>query len=349
LHLFETSCAILGEPDRTSLPQPPNGYANRKRCECVKRKLGEKRLHYGNDTEETTAERDSSLFVAGYDDPNMARTSKPLAPKETSEASALLNRKGAVRTASIPTEVLAGLHEGSLPTVNLVEWLAIDAPTLLEATVGQLGIKRPKILLQVARESASLGIVKRYHQIATALDEAEVSLPLLSTHRSDTLRCWAAFVAVKRSASLSSALEAVRPFALDDHFGVREIAWLAWRPQLASDVRAGLDLVTPWTKHPNENARRFASEATRPRGVWCEHLGELKAEPELAVALLNELKSDPSLYVRKSVANWLNDASKTQPRWVEQLCARWKAESKTAETIFITKGALRTLTKPKTI
>jgi 3-methyladenine DNA glycosylase AlkC len=79
--------------------------------------------------------------------------------------------------------------------------------------------------------------------------------------------------------------------------------------------------------------------------VWCAPLAALKAEPWRAVTLLQPLRADPSLYVRNSVANWLNDASRTQPAWVEDLCARWSRESATPETGYIVRRALRTLRK----
>jgi 3-methyladenine DNA glycosylase AlkC len=71
----------------------------------------------------------------------------------------------------------------------------------------------------------------------------------------------------------------------------------------------------------------------------------LKAEPWRARTLLEPLKADPSLYVRNSVANWLNDASRTQPDWVRQVCGDWQRGVKRPETEYIVRRALRTVNR----
>ena len=257
----------------------------------------------------------------------------------------LTNRKGATRTADIPKAVLEGLNAGTLESVNLTEWLAVDGVRLLEAVLPALKLKSEKQVLETAREVSALGVMQRTERIALALEIAQVKLEPLVNHTSDTVRCWAAFVAVKRAKDFKTALEAVRPFAADAHFGVREIAWMAWRPLLAVNLEPGLQALEPWTAHGDANLRRFASEASRPRGVWCAHIQALKDQPELALHLLEPLQSDPSKYVQTSVANWLNDASKTRANWVEGVCARWLEDQPSQATQWIVNHALRSVRK----
>ena len=168
----------------------------------------------------------------------------------------------------------------------------------------------------------------------------------MSNHSADLVRCWATYTIGKNeNLNIAETLKQIQPFSADKHFGVREICWMAVRPKIAQNLTESIEILTTWTTNQDENIRRFTTEATRPRGVWCEHIEELKQNPELALSILEPLKSDQAKYVQDSVGNWLNDASKTQPDFVTKLCKNWEKESDTKETKYITKKALRTLNK----
>lgn len=95
------------------------------------------------------------------------------------------------------------------------------------------------------------------------------------------------------------------------------------RASITLELSLSIRLLSGWVRDEDENIGRFAVEATRPQGVWAKHIVALKETPELALPLLEPLKSDAADYVRDSVANWLNDAGKTQPDWVIQVCKAW--------------------------
>ena len=137
-------------------------------------------------------------------------------------------------------------------------------------------------------------------------------------------------------------MKEITPFADDSHFGVREIAWMAARPMIANDIESAVAFLVQWTGSKSENLRRFASEATRPRGVWCAHIPALKENPKLGVSIIEPLKEDTSKYVKDSVGNWLNDAAKTVPDFVRTLCHRWSSIP-SSHTQYIIKKAMRNL------
>jgi 3-methyladenine DNA glycosylase AlkC len=258
-------------------------------------------------------------------------------------------RKGSRSTKDIPKEILEQLNSGQIETANLVEWLAIDQRLLLENLLKQLN--KPEYLKPILTDVENLKkqtVNTINESIGTGLlatNDAELLLQI-SRHSSDTVRCWATYSVGKNSKlSLKEMLGQIEVFAADSHFGVREIAWLSVRPTIAKNLDASLKILSNWTNSTDENVRRFASEATRPHGVWCEHIGTLKQQPELGLAILEPLKNDAAKYVQDSVGNWLNDASKTQPNFVIELCKKWEAESKTKETAYIIKKALRTIEK----
>jgi 3-methyladenine DNA glycosylase AlkC len=120
-------------------------------------------------------------------------------------------------------------------------------------------------------------------------------------------------------------------------------AEFALRPFIAQDPDAVLARAARWAEDDNEHVRRLASEGTRPRLPWARRLPLLAAEPQRTRPILEKLRADPSDYVRRSVANHLNDIAKDHPDWVLELLEGWPREQ--AETQWITRHALRNLIK----
>ncbi|MDM0115072.1 DNA alkylation repair protein [Variovorax sp. J22R133] len=265
----------------------------------------------------------------------------------------LKSRKGAFRIALIAPEVLDGLNEGLLETVNLNEFLALELPRLARNVAGHVGLDASaERLVDTLAMLGAFKPMQRHGHVARALYDMTAShaqrdavAHRLATHASDVARCWATQWVTLSGLPLAGQLEAVRRFAADPHFGVREFAWMAVRDAVVRQLDEAIVLLQPWVRDGDANIRRFASELTRPRGVWCAQIEALKAEPWRALSLLEPLRADGSRYVQNSVANWLNDASKTQGEWVDQLCARWERESDQAATHYIVRRASRTLRK----
>lgn len=265
----------------------------------------------------------------------------------------LLGRKGAARIALIPDEVLQALNAGAIPTANLNEFLAIDLRQLAPAVAQAIGLDPMHERLQdTLAMLGSFKPIKRHGLIAHALYDmaaqsanADAVAQALVTHPSDVARCWASDWVRWSGWPLARQLQAQARLAADPHFGVREMAWAAVRDEVIGELGVALDLLQSWVLDANDNIRRFASELTRPKGVWCAPIKALQAEPQRALHLLEPLRADPSRYVQNSVANWLNDASKTQGEWVETVCQRWARESQCDATRYIVRRARRTMDK----
>ncbi len=99
-----------------------------------------------------------------------------------------------------------------------------------------------------------------------------------------------------------------------------------------------------WSKHEHENVRRFSTEGIRPRLPWAMALPVYKKDPAVILPILENLKNDESLFVRKSVANNLNDISKDNPEVVIEIFKRWQRENNIFTNWIIKHGA-RTLLK----
>jgi 3-methyladenine DNA glycosylase AlkC len=117
----------------------------------------------------------------------------------------------------------------------------------------------------------------------------------------------------------------------------------AVRPFLLKFGKQMMDQMVKWSLHKNHKVRRLASEGSRSRLPWGMALPEFKKDPKPLLPLLENLKNDPSEWVRKSVANNLNDIAKDNPEVVLTIAANWKGISK--ETDAIIKHGCRTLLK----
>lgn len=112
------------------------------------------------------------------------------------------------------------------------------------------------------------------------------------------------------------------------------------RPFLMRHPEATLQRLAQWARDPNEHVRRLVSEGTRPRLPWAPRLPTFQADPAPVLALLELLKDDPALYVRRSVANNLNDIGKDHPQILAQTARRWMVDA-TPEREWVVRHALR--------
>ncbi|MCL2052352.1 MAG: DNA alkylation repair protein [Lachnospiraceae bacterium] len=117
----------------------------------------------------------------------------------------------------------------------------------------------------------------------------------------------------------------------------------AVRPFIIKHEKRMMEQMLKWSKHENEEVRRLASEGCRPALPWGQALNGFKKDPAPILPILTQLKTDPSLFVRKSVANNLNDISKTHPGLIAKLAKDWYGKDE--RTNWIVKHGCRTLLK----
>lgn len=133
------------------------------------------------------------------------------------------------------------------------------------------------------------------------------------------------------------SMEALKYFTTfgSSEFAVREF--------LKRDFKRTISFMEQWATDKDHQVRRLASEGSRPRLPWSFKLDQMISDPSHSAKILETLKEDSELYVRKSVANHLNDISKDNPDYMLKLVGGW---SKThPHTAWIVKHASRTLIK----
>lgn len=112
------------------------------------------------------------------------------------------------------------------------------------------------------------------------------------------------------------------------------------RPFLIRWPERTLAQLEQWTDDPDPHVRRLCSEGTRPRLPWAIRIPAFIKDPRPVLPILEALKDDLDLYVRRSVANHIGDIAKDHPRLAFELCERW-LEGATKERKWLLRHAVR--------
>ncbi len=197
-----------------------------------------------------------------------------------------------------------------------------------------------------------LELMERAQQIRDALFQtlpqpfiaaAKVLADSLPTPGKPGLSGWALlpvnqFIAERGLGDFDVALDLLK--RLTPHF----TAEFGIRPFVHADQPRALATITGWVTHQNHHVRRLASEGTRPRLPWAMRLPRLIKDPEPLLPILEALLDDPEDYVRRSVANSLNDIAKDHPSLVADFVGRHLADASKDRRALL-RHASRTLLK----
>lgn len=225
------------------------------------------------------------------------------------------------------------LHDMALAIQSVFDSFQAEAflKSVMDETWGNLELKA-----RVRKISVSLGsyLPEDYGEAIAILDQVIVRCPtgffgivfpdFVEVFGQEEKDWDVSIGALERYTSYGSSEFAVRPFII--HHEERMMAQMY-----------------AWSRHENEHVRRFASEGCRPQLPWGQTLTKFKKDPTPILPILEQLKADPSPYVRKSVANNLNDISKTHPDLAVKLAKDWYGENE--YTDWIVKHGCRTLLK----
>lgn len=118
----------------------------------------------------------------------------------------------------------------------------------------------------------------------------------------------------------------------------------AIRPFIRKYPKETFQYLHQWTNDENVHVRRLVSEGTRPKLPWASPLREFQKDPSPVLELLEKLKEDDELYVRRSVANNLNDIAKDHPDMLVERLTQWNKINNKG-TQWIIGHASRTLLK----
>jgi 3-methyladenine DNA glycosylase AlkC len=145
------------------------------------------------------------------------------------------------------------------------------------------------------------------------------------------------YVALYGQDDFARSMDALKFFTA---FGSSEFAV---RHFLRKDFARAIEVMHGWSLDENPHVRRLASEGCRPRLPWSFRLESLMVDPTPVLEILDNLKADDSLYVRKSVANHFNDITKDNPEWVLDQLEGWSLDN--PNSAWIARHGLRSLIK----
>lgn len=200
--------------------------------------------------------------------------------------------------------------------------------------LAQSGLAELSVMQRMARVSECLHAVLPLDYEAS-LEVLRALAPRLNS--GFVSMCLPHYVASYGAHAFDVSMDALKYFTA---FGSSEFAI---RHFLRSDLDRSLNLMHDWSLDDNEHVRRLASEGCRPRLPWSFRLEPIQADPKLAAKILDNLKADSNLYVRKSVANHLNDITKDHPDWVLDRIEGWSLDNR--HSAWIARHALRSLIK----
>lgn len=214
------------------------------------------------------------------------------------------------------------------------------------------GFDRDRFVASAGKDLETLELMQRSLQIRDVLLEtlpadfpaaAAIIESALPGGNAPGLAGWALlpvsqFVAMRGLADFDLSLSLLH--RLTPHF----TGEFAIRPFIHEDQERALATVYRWVESDNHHVRRLASEGTRPRLPWAMRLPKLVRDPRPILPILTALLDDPEDYVRRSVANSLNDIAKDHPDLVADFVAKHVGGA-SSERLRLLRHASRTLLK----
>jgi 3-methyladenine DNA glycosylase AlkC len=237
------------------------------------------------------------------------------------------------------------------------EFIGRETVAGLRRVLSAVHPERPWSALDAVHESLPGHALKaRSDRVAAALvedldgDYATAAAVFRAALGDPEFRGWTIWPVTESAVTLALADGSVAAFddalALLSQLTHRLSAEFAIRRLLAADLDRSLEAVVSWTASPDEHVRRLASEGTRPYLPWAIRVPALLSRSRDLVPVLERLRDDESEYVRRSVANHLNDVARHDPALVVEVTRRWAADAGAPATRDrVVRHALRSLVK----